>query len=50
MEDVLAAFQFEKSRPYLLYRNKNDEVGCWSLLAAVHLLAAFGSHACQQIG
>ena len=26
VEDVTAGFQFEKSRPYLLYRNKRDEV------------------------
>ncbi|KAK9902790.1 hypothetical protein WJX75_006055 [Coccomyxa subellipsoidea] len=30
VEDVLANFQFEKSRPYLLYRNRKDEVvGIW---------------------
>ncbi|BDA51353.1 probable mRNA-decapping enzyme 1B at N-terminal half [Coccomyxa sp. Obi] len=30
VEDVTAGFQFEKSRPYLLYRNKRDEVvGIW---------------------
>ncbi len=25
VEDVLGGFQFEKSKPYLLYRNKKDE-------------------------
>ncbi|KAK9840834.1 hypothetical protein WJX81_007923 [Elliptochloris bilobata] len=30
VEDVLGGFQFEKSKPYLLYRNKKDEVvGIW---------------------
>ena len=28
VEDVVPGFQCEKSRPYLLYRSKDDEVPC----------------------